>query len=1561
MKDRILHNYARNMHNYPAEAPKAGKPGMPRAGGFYDPADERDACGLGIIADLGGRPSHAIVADALTVLRNLEHRGAVGGDRKTGDGAGILCQIPERFFREEMSLGAASGGARTYGLGVFFLPASPLPFAAARSLVERAAKAEGFELLAWRDVPTLPQVLGEKAGKSLPRICQAAFAKKGADGALLSGEALERSLYILRKVMEGEAREAGMGADNFYIPSLSSRTIVYKGMFVASQFASFYPDLGQESFESTFAVVHQRYSTNTFPSWPLAQPFRMISHNGEINTLRKNINAMRARQAALESPLFDADIAKILPVIDESGSDSAMFDNVFELLVRSGRPLEQVFMMMVPEPHGADFGISRDRKAFYEYHAALMEGWDGPAAMTFTDGLKVGAALDRNGLRPFRYSLTRSGRFVGASEAGVLDQDESDILEKGMLKPGRMLLIDMEEGRLVKDREIKSRVCRENPYRRWLEKSRIELRGLFSAADAAEAGVDSSRLADYFRYDDETAQTLKPMLLTGQEAISAMGTRKPPAALSRKPVLLYSYFRQLFAQVTNPPIDPYRENLVMSLENYIGKEKNLLEESPAHCRQLKLLHPLLSNTDIRRLRESRLPDFRVATVSMLMATGDGGASNAGAAGEPGSRLAAAIASICAEAERNIDEGASLIVLSDRGVDKEKAAVPALLAASAVHSHLVKARKRHMTGLVVETGEAREIHHIAVLLGCGASGVNPWMVFERIPELLAAASGGTASQGAASQGAVSQGSASQNSPTQAAGLSVETVSDNYMEAVKKGILKILSKLGISTISSYRGSRLFEVVGLSEALLKDYFAGAESRFGGIGIAEIEADVLENHRRVFGLGAAEGAAAAVGRALELPWPPRLAALLTKAVRKGDPEAWRGYADGMDDPTRQPFAFRDLFTFKPGTAIPLESVMSVREIISRFSVAAMSCGAISREAHEALAAGANSVGAWTDSGEGGEDVERCGYADRGMDSRSASRQVASGRFGVTARYAAESVELQIKIAQGAKPGEGGQLPGAKVDAYIAKLRHATPGKTLISPPPHHDIYSIEDLSQLIHDLRCVNPGARIAVKLAAQAGIGAVAAGVAKAGADCVIVSSGDGGTGAAPLSSLDYVGNAWEAALPEIRQVLAMNGLDASIVVQVDGRLRTARDVVIAAILGAREFAFGTAALLSMGCVACGKCNLDRCPVGIATQDPGLRAKFEGQPEHIAAFFRYIAEDVRSILASLGSSSLDEVAGRWELLDFGGRAATERERLLGFDKIVAALEIARRYPLDEEGDTDGSGPPVLPLPKAGLRRFNGENRPPFAIPDPDAFLIERCAGAAAGGRVEAEMPLRNADRSIGAALSGALIRSGASLAPDAVRVRFTGTAGQSFGAFLVAGIDFSLSGEANDFLGKSLSGGRIVVRPRDESRFQPERNVIAGNVCLFGATGGEAFLSGQVGERFCVRNSGALAVAEGCGDHACEYMTGGQVVILGRTGINFGAGMSGGTAYVLDEDQLFDTRCNLGDVDLGTCAAPEEAAFLKSILARHHMLTGSPRAKFILSDWEEYLPLFVKVTPR
>jgi glutamate synthase domain-containing protein 2/glutamate synthase domain-containing protein 1/glutamate synthase domain-containing protein 3 len=1518
---------------------------IPPAAGLYDPASEHDACGIGIIADLRGKSSQSIVADALEALRNLEHRGAVGGDRKTGDGAGLLCGIPDRFFREAMGLraedfpqpaGTKAADGLPYAIGMFFLPKAPSAFAAARTIIEKAAEASKLEVLDWRNVPTRPQVLGDKASASMPRICQVAFASRGSGGSLQAGEAFELGLYFARRRMERLAKEAGFTIDDFYVASLSSRTIVYKGMFVASQFASFYPDLSHELFGSSFAIVHQRYSTNTFPSWPLAQPFRMISHNGEINTLRKNVGAMRARQATMSSPVFGDAMADLIPVVEEAGSDSAMFDNVFEMLLRAGRPLEQVFMMMIPEPLGHDYGISRDRAAFYEFHAALMESWDGPAAMTFTDGLKVGASLDRNGLRPFRYSITRDGRFVGASEAGVLVRgDEADIVEKGMLKPGRMLVIDLAKGRLIKDREIKARICRAQPYRRWIEKNRIELRGLFSAGEAALAQPDTGRLAEYFGYDEETDKALRPMALAGQEAVAAMGSRKPPAALTRGPVPLYSYFRQRFAQVTNPPIDPYRERLVMSLESYIGRERNLLEATPAHCRQLKLLHPLLSNTDLRRLRESPLADFRVATVSLLFDV-------PAAAGSHGGLLEGAIERVCAEAERRIDEGCSLIILSDRGVDERRAAVPALLATSAVHGRLIAARKRHMAGLVVETGEAREIHHIAVLLGFGASGVNPWMVFERMPALLEAVGKATAPGAGAASGKPAP--------------SPEDASDNYTEAVKRGLLKILSKLGISTISSYRGARLFEIAGLSQELCARYFGGIESRLGGIGLAEIEEDALAAHARAFG-SAGEARAARPRR--EAPWTPALAAKLTAACRGRDAAAWRAYVDAVEDPSRPRFALRDLFDFKPARAIPLEEVESVEAIRSRFSVAAMSCGAISPEAHEALAAGANLSGAWSNSGEGGEDEERRGYADRGLDSRSASRQIASGRFGVTASYAADVLELQIKVAQGAKPGEGGQLPGAKVDAYIAKLRHSSPGRTLISPPPHHDIYSIEDLAQLIHDLRCVNPEARIAVKLAAQSGIGAVAAGVAKAGADCVVVSSGDGGTGAAPQSSLDYTGGSWEEALPEIRQVLAMNGLDANIVVQVDGRLRTARDVVIAAILGAREFAFGTAAMMAMGCVACGQCNLDRCPVGIATQDKALRGKFAGKPEDLAAFLTFMAEDVRALLASLGAKSLDELGGAWELLDFAGKAETPREKLLRFEKIAEALEISRRYPIDEEGDTDGSGPPALPLPAAGLRNF--KKAKPFAMPDIDAAILERFVASGEAARLSADFTIRNADRSIGAALSGALTRLGAKPAPGAIDIRFTGSAGQSFGAFLAEGVSFTLSGQANDYLGKSLSGGRIVVRPPVESRILPEMNAIAGNVCLFGATGGEVFLGGQAGERFCVRNSGATAVVEGTGDHACEYMTGGCVVVLGRTGANFGAGITGGLAYVLDEDQLLDTRCNSEDVDLESCSAPEDVAALRRLIERHYEFTGSHRAKDILSEWENYRPLFVKVTPR
>lgn len=1539
---------------------------MPAQSGLYCSEHEHDACGLGIVADLKNGPSHTVISDALTILQNLEHRGAVGGDKKTGDGAGILCQIPDRFFRREMDIEAAIGAAHAalpYGIGMFFLPAQRETFSKAKALVADIAAVRGFTILCWRDVPTLPQVLGERANKTMPRICQTAFVPSAVPAPLApahgpQGDGFERSLFILRKYIEKEARQAGFSNDEFYIPSLSSRTIVYKGMFVASQFANFYPDLRDPLFESQCAIVHQRYSTNTFPSWPLAQPFHMIAHNGEINTLRKNINSMKARQATMASPVFGADFFKDIAILDPTGSDSAIFDNIFELLVHAGRSPEQVFAMMVQEPFGEGLQISHDKRAYYDFHAAMLETWDGPAAMSFTDGRVVGAALDRNGLRPFRYLLTKSGRFIGASEAGVLDVDEVDILERGILRPGEMLLADIQHGRLLNDAEIKAHISRQKPYRRWLETNRIELRGLFSAPDVRPSSIELQHLVSYFKYDNDTMNILKPMLLQKQEAVAAMGTKKPPAILSRTPVPLYAYFRQRFAQVTNPAIDPYRESAVMSLENYIGTQKNLLEETPEHCRQLKLQRPILSNSDMERLKNARVPPFVSATVSMLV---------------PAShiRLDEELDRMCRQSERSIEQGANLIILSDRGVNREYAAIPALLAAAAVHTYLVDAKKRHLAGLVVETGEARDVHEIAVLLAYGASGVNPWMVFELLPSI---------------------SSQLEEKP------SPEILADHYIEAVNKGILKIMSKLGIATVSSYRGSRMFEAVGLSENLVERYFRGTESRFGGIGLEEIAEDMLSRHRKAFGIeeeknlqagdalqdpsraqnaGAGHTTSHAVHQPAspaDVPWPPSLAAKLTRAVREGDVAAWRAYADGMDSAARPPFTLRDLFSFKfenptsSGSSIPLDQVQPAEDIIRRFSVAAMSLGAISPEAHEALAAGANAIGSWSNSGEGGEDSERHSYHDKGFDSSNASKQIASGRFGVTARYLATGLELQIKIAQGAKPGEGGQLPGAKVNEYIAKLRHSKPGVTLISPPPHHDIYSIEDLSQLIHDLRCINPSARIAVKLAAQSGIGTVAAGVAKAGADCIIVSSGDGGTGAAPLSSLDYAGSYWEAALPEVRQVLAMNSLDLNTVIQVDGRLRTARDVVIAAILGAREFAFGTAALIAMGCIACGRCNLGTCPVGIATQDSEFRAKFKGSPEHLIAFFKFLAEDVRKILASLGAKTLDEVLGKYELLDFSGRASTAREKTLDFNSIREALEIARRYPLVEGQDLTGDTTPAIPLPEAGLRNFRPEKRLDFSISEAESALLQKCARLfqefqerASPSRLEFSLPIRNADRSVGAALSGEIVRAWLTLEDDTISVTFRGTAGQSFGAFLAPGVSFRLFGEANDYLGKGLSGGRIVVRPRRESRCQPDQNVIAGNVCLYGATAGEVYLNGTVGERFCVRNSGARAVVEGTGNHACEYMTEGIVVVLGKTGINFGAGMTGGVAYVLDEDHLFDTRCNASDVDVAGLTQPDDIEGLYAIIERHHALTGSPKAKKILDEWSSYLPLFLKVTPR
>ena len=1519
--------------------------------GLHDPSSERDACGIGLVARLDGQSEHRTIVDALTILENLEHRGAVSGDGRTGDGAGLLCRIPDDFFRTEFGTtlppattsGTDTGnpGSLPYAIGMFFLPRGISDEKIARSLIEYVSTREGIQLLGWRDVPLVPQVLGDRGSASLPRIQQAAFARPEA----LRGADFERKLYILRKRLESEARAAGFSMDELSIPSLSARTIVYKGMFVASQFASFYPDLGRADFQSPYAIVHQRYSTNTFPSWPLAQPFRMIAHNGEINTLRKNVNAMKARQATLASALLGPDISKLFPIVDTAGSDSAMFDNVFELLVHAGRSPEHAFLMMVPEAAVGE--VSEERRSFYEYHSALMESWDGPAAMIFTDGLSIGIASDRNGLRPFRYARTNDGRFIGASEAGALQLNQAAIREKGKLGPGKMLVVDLAAGKVHRNDAIKNAIFKDAPYGQWLKENRLELDDFPEAADQQTSISEPATMADagplgsYFGFDEAAARVMQPMLATGKEGIAAMGTRKVPAALAARPDSFFSYFHQLFAQVTNPPMDPAREGSVMSLECYIGRERNLLDATELHCRQLKLPWPLLTNTELARLRASRRADFRVCTVSTVYPLGTAPDATMPA---PGSRLKAAIESVRTQVELRVDEGYSLVILSDRGMGQGKASVPALLALSAANLHLIEAGKRHMTSLVMETGETKEIHHVAMLIGYGASAVNPWMVFESLTD--------------------------------------QTAASNYMEALKTGLLKTMSKMGICSIPSYRGGALYEALGLAREVTEAFFPGTESRAGGLGLEQLEADILARHELAFKVPQAYQAAHGIqspqpkeqeiGQASkaidDLPWPPRLAALLTRAAMGNDEDAFQEYALGMTRAQRQAVCLRDLFGLRETATLPLSAVQPAKELVPRFSIAAMSCGALSPEAHEALAAGANLAGAWSNSGEGGEDENRSNPSPDGVSRASASRQVASGRFGVTARYLASAGELQIKMAQGAKPGEGGQLPGSKVNAYIAKLRHTKPGTALISPPPHHDIYSIEDLAQLVHDLRCINPTARIAIKLAAQAGVGAVAAGVAKAGADCVIISSGDGGTGAAPQTSMDYAGGNWEFALPEVRQVLAMNDLSDRVSVQVDGRLRTGRDIVIAAILGAREFAFGTAALIAVGCIACGKCSSDRCPVGITTQNVALRERFPGKPAHVRNFLHLMAEDTRRVLASIGFGSLDDVAGRYDLLEYHGRDRTPRDALLDFSRITQALEIAKRPAASWSAsawseDGEAAGPLILPPAPAGLPAFLARWRKPFRTPELERTLLEPLCSALASGEVyKADLAISNADRSIGSTLSGELVRRNLDKTGSVPAIlSFKGSTGQSFGAFLVPSLNLVLAGEANDFVGKGLSGGKISIRPDPAASFSPENNVIAGNVCLIGATAGKLYLNGRAGERFAIRNSGAIAVVEGIGDHGCEYMTGGIVTVLGTVGNNFGAGMSGGMAFILDENGSTASRIDSSSVVASRMINPDDQLLVNAELQRHLAETGSPKARALLDNWDQSVDLFVKVMPK
>jgi glutamate synthase domain-containing protein 2/glutamate synthase domain-containing protein 1/glutamate synthase domain-containing protein 3 len=1480
------------------------------ANNLYDPFYEHDSCGVGFVANINGRQSHKIVIDGITILKNLVHRGAVGGDRKTGDGAGMLTQIPHGFFVRECAknnIKLPQPGA--YGLGMLFLPMGAAKRADSKHVVETVVKREGGVILGWRDVPARPDCLGELARAGMPFFAQVFVSFEG-----VLGDVLERRLYILRKCIEREAASAGLTDEEFYIPSLSARTVNYKGMFVAPQFETFFPDLLDESFISAIALVHQRYSTNTFPSWHLAQPFRYLAHNGEINTLRGNINKMNARESTLQSDLFGDEIKKLFPVITPGGSDSAMFDNVFELLSLGGRSLEHVMMMMVPEAFGSRYHISEDKRAFFEYHAAILEPWDGPAAISFTDGVRVGAALDRNGLRPARYVVTRSGMIVLASEIGVLDIPAHDVLEKGRLAPGKMLLVDTSQNRIHKDNEIKASVSRRTPYRRWLEKNKIELKGLLGVPGPVRIErktlLTNEKAFGYTR--EELSEIIAPMAEKAQEPVGSMGNDEALAVLSQRPQVLYNYFKQLFAQVTNPPIDPYRENLVMSLMSFAGRESNLLDESEQHCHQLKLSHPILSNDDMDKLRTINIQGFYSCMLPIHFAPTPGG-------------LEQSLRELSAAAEAKVDAGCSLLILSDRGVDAQRVPIPSLLAVSSVHQHLVRAAKRHLTGIVIETGEAREVMHFACLMGFGASAINPYLAFEIIADM-------------------------QEKGNLQNGITLESAIENYITAVKKGLLKIMSKMGVSTIRSYKGAQIFEAVGLNEDLIDRFFPGTPSRIGGIGIEVIAQESMDRHRAAF---SAEDHAFSGPDSLESGGrynfrrfsekhllTPEAVALLQKAVRENDYGIFRKYSAHVNDTADHLCTLRALFSFKGSTPVPLDEVEPVETIVKRFVTSAMSFGSISKEAHETLAIAMNRLGAASNSGEGGEDEERYIPLANGDSKKSAIKQVASARFGVTSNYLVNSRELQIKMAQGAKPGEGGQLPGEKVDAMIAKVRYSMPGVMLISPPPHHDIYSIEDLAQLIFDLKNANRDARISVKLVAQVGVGTVAAGVAKARADMVLISGHDGGTGASPVSSIKYAGIPWEIGLAETQQVLVQNRLRDKIRIQCDGQMKTGRDVVIAALLGAEEFGFGTAALVTLGCIMMRKCHLNTCPVGVASQDPALRSRFIGKPEYVMNFMRFIASEVREYMAQLGFRTIDDMVGHVEHLDVNTAIGHYKTRGLDFSRIFA-----------EPRHADGQ-----PLHCTSRQEHDFSN-------SLDPGIIEKAKAAIESKtRVDLALPIRNRNRTAGTMLSSEISKRYGSigLPKDTITVRFTGAAGQSFGAFLAPGVTFFLEGDANDYVGKGLSGGTIIIYPPKDASYRPHNNIITGNVNLFGATSGELYVHGMAGERFAVRNSGAIAVVEGTGDHGCEYMTGGVVVVLGTTGVNFAAGMSGGIAFVLDENQLFDTRCNLEMVDLEPVVDEKDKTLLQTLIRNHAQLTQSDYSRKILSDWSEMLPRFVKVIP-
>ncbi|MBI2222180.1 MAG: glutamate synthase large subunit [Acidobacteria bacterium] len=1494
---------------------------LPPAQGLYHPRDEHDACGVGFVADIRGRRSHAIVERALELIRNLQHRGACGAEADTGDGAGILVQTPDRFLRRACrASGIALPPPGEYAAGLVFLPTNAASGAAIVRLFEEVIAGEGQRVLGWREVPVDLQMAGPRAREAAPRFRQIFVGRGDRLQALDPAEAaarFERKLYVIRKRVEHAAGRLDLAERDrarAYVCSLSSRTLIYKGMLTAEQLGPFFPDLADPDLESALALVHQRFSTNTFPSWPLAHPYRYVAHNGEINTLRGNINWMRAREALCASGLLGEDLRKILPIIVEGGSDTAIFDNVLELLVMAGRSLPHALLMMIPEPWEHDHAMPEELRAFYQYHSSLMEPWDGPAALAFTDGSIIGAVLDRNGLRPSRYCVTADGLVVMASEAGALDIPPGDILLKERLHPGRIFLIDTAAGRIVDDREIKTGLARQQPYAEWLAANLVRIEDLHDAPHVPPPGHETvlERQRAFGYTEEDVRVLLAPMASRGEEPIGSMGTDTPLAVLSNKPRLLYDYFKQLFAQVTNPPLDAIREKLVTSMASTVGPERNLLMPEPESCRQIGIRYPVLDNDQVAKLRHVEHPGFRTATVSMLFAPSGGGDG-----------LEAALQDLCRRSSEAVAQGCTMIILSDRGAGRGLAPVPSLLATAAVHHHLVREGTRTRCGLIIESGDAREVHHVALLLGYGAGVVNPYLAFETLDDMIR-------------QGVLN-------------GIDHATAVSNYIRALNKGILKVMSKMGISTLQSYCGAQIFEAVGLDRRVVDRYFTSTASRIGGIGLEEVAREVQLRHQRAFPDRPVGAAGLESGG--EYQWRrdgehhlfnPETVFTLQHATRTGQYAIFKEYTRLVDVQTAQRATLRGLFDLKPaGPPVPLEEVEPAERLMRRFSTGAMSFGSISQEAHETLAIAMNRIGGRSNSGEGGEDPARYVPDANGDSRRSAVKQVASARFGVTSEYLVNASDLQIKMAQGAKPGEGGQLPGHKVYPWIARVRHSTPGVELISPPPHHDIYSIEDLAQLIYDLKNANHEARIHVKLVSEVGVGTVAAGVAKGHADVVLISGHDGGTGASPLTSIKHTGLPWELGLAEAQQVLLLNGLRDRIVVQVDGQLKTGRDVVIAGLLGAEEFGFATAPLVVMGCVMMRVCHLNTCPVGIATQDPVLRRRFAGRPEHVENFFRFIAEEVRELMASLGFRSFDEMVGRMECLE--AAAAIDHWKAAGLD--LSALLHA----------------PVLPAETARRCVRGQEHRLEDAL---DHQIIARCEDALETGRpVTLELPVRNIHRTVGTRLGSEITRrhGGAGLPEDTITLRFTGSAGQSFGAFVPRGMTMLLEGEANDHWGKGLSGGRLAVFPPREASFVPEENIIIGNVALYGATSGEAYVRGVAGERFAVRNSGARAVVEGVGDHGCEYMTGGCVVVLGQTGRNFAAGMSGGIAYVLDTDGQFRQRCNTEMVELDALEEAEDADIVSALLARHVELTGSEHAARLLREWSETAERFVKVVPR